>query len=358
MKRDEKLDLVRCLMNYMIVVLHAWAAFQYVDHSTWEYAWCKFVCNYLCGMAMPTFFVISGFLMFQGFSFAKLPEKIVRRVKRLVVPYLVWNVTFVLFYLALAKVMPRLATRVHSFGLDTFSGAITKIISLDVAPIDGPLWFLRALFYFVLLTPAIWLGLRFAKGIPLLILALLWPCAERALGWSSHLEHVFPSFAVASYVTGAFIAVRGSQLKEVFALPIWLVVGFAVCGLRGALAILEMKGWAMPTGCGFVCASLRVLEAPALICLVRHLPVEGWRLTSNRVYLYLKDMSFFAYAGHFMFCSMVLHTTAPLFSFMATGKFTVLILLFVVVGGCVMSFVYGIARKLAPRFLSLYDGTL
>ena len=55
MKRDERLDVVRCMMNYMIVVLHAWAAFQYVDHSTWEYAWCKFVF-----MELILIFVIVG----------------------------------------------------------------------------------------------------------------------------------------------------------------------------------------------------------------------------------------------------------------------------------------------------------
>ena len=56
LNRISGLDIVRCIMNYMIVLLHAWAAFQYVDCTTWEFYGWTFVCNHLCVMAMPTFF--------------------------------------------------------------------------------------------------------------------------------------------------------------------------------------------------------------------------------------------------------------------------------------------------------------
>ena len=58
---DMSLDVVKCTMNYMISLLHAWAAFQYVQWDTVEFWGWTFICSHLCGLAMPTFFMISGY---------------------------------------------------------------------------------------------------------------------------------------------------------------------------------------------------------------------------------------------------------------------------------------------------------
>ena len=106
---DISLDVMKCAMNYMIILLHAWAAFQYVQWNTVEFWSWTFITSHLCGLAMPTFFMISGYLLFQHYCLMKWPKKIQRRVRRLVVPYLVWNSLFVVFYLSLSRIVPRLA---------------------------------------------------------------------------------------------------------------------------------------------------------------------------------------------------------------------------------------------------------
>jgi len=357
-KNDVNINVVRCLMNYMIVVMHAWAAFQYVDRTTVEFAGWTFVCEFLCAMAVPTFFMLSGYLMFQGFALKTLLDKLGRRVKRLAVPYLVWNTTFVLFYLAMARLVPRLATRVVSFGLDTWSGALSKIISVDVAPIDGPLWFLRALIFLSVLSPLFWFGLRFLKGVPLLALALGWGYVEERFGLREYMDCLLPAFAIVCYLIGAWLSVQGRQLVPTFSHWGWLVLGLGACAFRGWWLVPGFMNALVPDWVHLVGTYLRFLEAPALIALVATVGLGQGRFAQSKVYCYLKDMSFFAYAGHFLFCSIFLHSLAPQLDSLSTGKMTVLVLAFVGLGVPVMAIVYGLARRICPRMLRLWDGTL
>lgn len=351
-------------MNYMIVFLHAWAAFQYVEWNCVEFHVFRFLCSHLCWVAIPTFFLISGYLLFQQFSLKKWPDKLWRRVKRLSVPYVVWNMTFVLFYLSLSCLVPRLGKRVAMFGLDTLGGAISKILSLTVAPIDGPLWFIRVLFLLVLVSPGLWFVMRIGKGIPALILSLGWCVAESCLGLEKTLHLTFPAYAITCFLSGGVLAVKGKEPVACFSRK-WcslLLLGLAACGIRAYLLMFTMaeagagSNDGMIVFCSISVSVLAILEAPALIALVSRWNVE--RITQNKVYQFLRDMSFFSYAGHFLFCSMWLHTVAPLLGGHWAGKFTVLILIFVGCGVPTMAVVYWGAKRLCPKVLKLFDGTL
>lgn len=353
MKRNAELDVVRCGMNYMIVLLHAWAAFQYVDRTTIEFKSWTFVLSHLCWLAIPTFFLISGYLFFNKFTMESWPEKLWRRTKRLAVPYLIWNVTFVVFYLALARLVPRLATRVATFGLGTWSGAVSKIISFSVAPIDGPLWFLRTLMYLAILAPILFAVMRIWRGWLAVGLSATWIVCEGVFGLALPLHTVIPGYAVFCFVAGGVLMLNAQDLISVFKSRWWFALGLIACIIRWYLGATSESAMPFIYTCGNL---LAVLEAPALIALVANLPVD--RVSTNKVYSYLKDMSFFAYAGHFLFCSMFLHTLAPAFAFMTTGKFTVLILIFFCLGVPTMAVVYWLGCRLAPKALRFYDGTL
>lgn len=357
MKRNVELDVVRCGMNYMIVLLHAWAAFQYVPWGCGEFLVWTAVCSHLAWLAIPTFFMISGYLLFQKFSFSSLPEKMNRRVRRLLVPYLTWNVFFVLFYLSLAHLVPRLGARVVSYGLTTFSGALGKVIGLTEHPIDGPLWFLRTLLIFGLLSPILWWLMRWRRGLLALGLCLVWCVGEVLLGWSAALGKVVPAYSLVCFVLGGVVAMNGKDIVVFFRRGWWIWVGLIACAARAWLAIprqVNQTSW--PLWASVLMSLLAIAEAPALIALVARLPVE--RIGQSRSYAFLREMSFFAYAGHFLFCSMWLHVVAPLLGGYWPGKFTVLILIFVGCGVPTMAVVYLIAKRFCPKALKLFDGTL
>lgn len=350
MKRDNNLDVLRCCLNYMVVLLHAYAAFQYVARDTIEfYAW-KIICSYVCWIAIPCFFLISGYLLFRNYSLSSLPQKLLRRLKRLLVPYVAWNFLFVCAYLTLGSVVPRLGKRVATFGLDTFSGAFSKIVSLTIPPIDGPLWFLRTLLMLSVLSPLIWFLLRFSKGVLAMILCALCIFLEWRFGVAEDISLVFPAYSLVCFLMGGAVAVLGRDIFEVFKNAIWIVVGVMACSVGAILGILQFKDICLVHS---ICA---ILEAPTMISAFGYLHID--RISSTRWLCFFKGMGFFAYAGHFLFCSIWLHSLAPLMGGYWHGKFTVLITIFVVLGMVSMIAVYYVGKKLVPRVIKVFDGTL
>lgn len=354
---NAKIDIVRCIMNYMIVVLHAWAAFQYVQWGCGEFVVWNFICSHLAAMAMPTFFLISGYLLFQNFSMNSWPDKMKRRVRRLVVPYFAWNILFVLFYLGLSQCIPRLATRVSTFGLDSVCGAISKIASFTVAPIDGPLWFLRVLFILALFSPLIWAGMRVWRGWFMFTLSLVWCLGEWALGLSHILHLTAPAYAIACFVLGGVLAKNGNDIIVVFSNWKWIVLGVGACILQAGLTMPSLIAkTTIPTTSELIIPFLTIFKAPTLLAVVALLPIEGW--TDNRIFNHFRKISFFVYAGHFLFCSVWLHAIAPHLGGYWVGKFSALVMIFIIGGMVTMEVVYHFAKRYVPKAFKIFDGTL
>ena len=92
----------------------------------------------LVKVAMPTFFIISGYLFFannEKFNKEIYWQKIWRRVKTLLIPYIIWNMI--------------MAIKLKIFNLSIF-----------VEPANMPLWFLRDLIIVSLLTPILYIDSR------------------------------------------------------------------------------------------------------------------------------------------------------------------------------------------------------
>lgn len=357
MERNSKIDVVRCVSNYLIVLLHAWAAFQYVSWEGFEFVAWTVICSHLSWLAIPTFFMISGFFLFKGYQVSKYLSKIVRRLKRLVVPYIMWNILFVIFYLSLAHFVPRLSSRVTSFGLDSFSGAFEKILSLTVAPIDGPLWFLRAIFLLAIFSPIIWLVMKLSRGLIAILLCIAWCLLESFLGFSKAMSHCVPAYAITCFVIGGVVAMNGKDLIVLFRHYGFIILGIIACLLRAGIMIPTlMNNEELSIIESGVCSILSIVEAPVLLSIFTRINID--KIVNSRLYSIFKEMSFFAYAGHFLFCSMILHSIAPLIKGYWPGKFSLLIIVFFVCGVSLMMLVYAIGKRFFPRVMKLFDGTL
>ena len=356
MERDCRLDACRCVMNYMIVLLHAWAGFQYVANTGVEFVTWTVVCSYLSALSVPTFFIISGYLLFTNFNLDTYPSKLKRRVRRLVVPYLGWNILFVMVYLILGRIVPRLGMRVNSFGLNSISGAVSKVISITVSPIDGPLWFIRAIFLLACFSPMMWMIMRRCRGGFIVSLCAVCCFAGPFTGELNPLRTAIPDYALGSFVVGGVIACKGLDPVIVFHKWKWFVIGLACCLIR-AIVMISCKqcGINVPVGVEGVFSALRLLEGAVLLCLVSHIDCG---FVKTKVFRFLHEMSFFAYAGHFLFCSIYLHSVAPFLGGSWPGKFTVLIVVFVGCGVLTMACVYRIGRKWFPNVIRIFDGTL
>ena len=157
--------------------------------------------NGLTGVAVPMFFLISGLLFFKGVNHVNdcLP-KIRKRVRSLLVPYVIWNAIFVLWYLILQN-LPGVGGFINN---DIVGKVLTQDIGSDIyellwKPVNFPLWFLRDLMIMVVVSPVLFYLIKYLKwGAPLLVL-LVSPCVNL---------HVSPFFLL-----GGCIAIHSNLEK-------------------------------------------------------------------------------------------------------------------------------------------------
>lgn len=160
-----------------------------------------------CTVAVPIFFLISGYLFF-----VKLEEwntdiwvgKLKRRAKTLLLPYFLWNLISIAFALSILYInyfaergdAPDLVALFNSYGgLRIFWDGRDGLY-----PHDFPLWFIRDLIVFMILSPVFYFYVRKTRivGIILLYIAYVLLIGIRIPGFS--LEGAF-YFAVGAYLS-------------------------------------------------------------------------------------------------------------------------------------------------------------
>lgn len=110
-------------------------------------------------ICVPYFFVISGFLFFRNFDMSLLAEKYKSRCYSIVIPYIVWNTLYYLFFVGMAKI-PFVAKFINNAGESEFS-----ILAYVNYVRNGyyTFGFLRELIWMILCTPIWWFLLKRKK---------------------------------------------------------------------------------------------------------------------------------------------------------------------------------------------------
>lgn len=110
----------------------------------------------LTNAAVPVFFTISSLLYFQHWkpTWTCYRRKLVSRVRSLLVPYLLYNVLFYLYYIVKIHVLHRPTAKVIPTDI---AGALLCIV--ESVP-DGVLWYVRDVFLFALIAPLLGLLLQ------------------------------------------------------------------------------------------------------------------------------------------------------------------------------------------------------
>jgi surface polysaccharide O-acyltransferase-like enzyme len=202
-----------------------------------EYYWDK-----LTDMAVPLFFVISGFLFFRTFSFAVLKDKYRTRARSVLLPYVCWCSIYYLYFVALTN-LPGIRNLMSS----------TEHISIGVMPWlrwlwpDSyyVLWFLKSLILFILFTPVIYILMKdWHRKIPTGFVVL---AAVFVLNW---MQKTILSAGECWYLLGCWIAINHKewgfyQNKKLS----WLAVLYMLLCL-----VTGFRVWNIWTQLGFVIA--------------------------------------------------------------------------------------------------------
>jgi len=131
----------------------------------------------LTSVCVPCFFLISGYLFFLKKQ-NSYNNKIKKRVRSLLIPYLFWN-TLILLLFYTAQIIPSVSTLfsgehklIKDYSFYDFLCAFWALEGSD--PIVGQFWFLRDLMVIAILSPIIKIIITSIKHWGIIILGILW----------------------------------------------------------------------------------------------------------------------------------------------------------------------------------------
>lgn len=372
--QSQVIDWLRFPLAVAVVFIHCFGEPPTVDLAAMHadpfsgmhlFNWVRICLSHvLTHIAVPTFFAISGYLFFRKWQqWDKLLylRKLKSRFRTLVIPYLCWNFIAILTVVALkvaayavkGKPLSSIPLFFQENGWlrmfwDCNVWAEDRLNWLGMAtpmtsPIDVPLWFLRDLIVVTVLTPLIYVYLKYTRHYGLLLLAL------------AYISGVWPNISgltvttVFFFSTGAYFSLYGKNLinecRRVRALSY-------VCAVLFLLPCIWFDG--RNTSEGYLIYPFYVIAG---VCAAFNL--TAWLLQTGRARIYplLSQSTFFIYAIHTL---LVLRVTSVLFRPLeATGipwLLTLIYLLrpFVATAICIVLFV--LMRRLFPRILGILTG--
>lgn len=242
-------------------------------------------------IAVPGFFMISGYLFYRNFTWHKLKSKWESRIRSVLVPYIVWNTLYYLAYAAGSRipgVTELMGKGEIPFNLTVLADAMVNHTYLYV------FWYLYQLILLILLAPVLygllkrsWTAAIYFAGL----LGLLW------IGWD---KTPLNGDALLYYSAAAYLALRNEKPVE---------RGFSarrrLAGV-GLMAVAAVCLWlAGRVGNTFFVVLFRLLMVSGLWLFVRE-----DRLKELRPWM---CCNFFLYATHFALVRFINKSAAAVF---------------------------------------------
>ncbi len=232
----------------LVVFIHIVQEFPEGSPSWWCYHLLR---DGLARIAVPFFFIASGY--FLAGNTATSPwykREITKRIKSLFIPYLLWNTLHLVYFIPIILIANILAHAPLSRNLAIDGGMLLTQFGLNPYHYPGlvPLWFVRNLFFLVLLSPILIALLKWKRIFLFALPTLLWLAWGLLTPWHSKPETPEAFWSLTFSLSGLFhftlgITLRYIPIKVNFPPVIAFILGMGGFILRWAL---ELKGiiWA------------------------------------------------------------------------------------------------------------------
>lgn len=169
---SDKLRVLSLISILFVLYIHSGFHSNEIEGMIWNYRCQEFISGMLGRCAVPLFYVISGYLFFLKVSdgMKSIYAKIQKRMRTLLVPYIVGCLFFVLFGVIIA-ITPGISKYVNGSVMPLFNEPLHQIIcsifydSGSGTPCAFQLWFLRDLILIVATSPIWYLLLKHLRWI-------------------------------------------------------------------------------------------------------------------------------------------------------------------------------------------------
>ena len=361
------IEWLRFPLACLIVLLHAqileptWRPI--VADSGFAYT-LKIICSEgICRIAVPSFFLISGYLFFKNLERWDKDVwlgKMKRRVHTLLSPYLLWNLLGIAYlcitpyFGAMTENPDSIASIFRERGwlrmfwdsnriVEQWNPPTVNLLGVTMhngVPATGPLWFIRDLIVINLFSPLVYVFVKHAKGIGLGILAILFI-----------LNIWFPmeGFSIIGFLffsAGAYFAIFSKGLVDSFRKVKWpSYVGSAI------LLVLLVISFGRNGSTQYVLRCFQLFGVIAGFNLAASI-MQG----ENCLFTRLADSSFFIYASHIFIVSTITFLLSKLMPGTNQVMLAFKYLLSAAVTIAICEGVYQLMKRICLGFLSFICG--
>ncbi len=224
---SQKLRIFSLIMMVMVVYIHAFnlnvtfegSAISAVKASSGRvFSWAAFVQEFfsdgICRVAVPFFFMISAYFLFAkyspNYSAANYLEALKKRMKTLVIPFLLVSIGGLLLVVVLQK-LPGTDVFFRAYKLENFTFMLV-LQKLFYLPVSYQLWFISFLFFCVLLSPIIYLLVKYLGVFYLYGLLILW--IDYNLQYKLKI-HQIQIETLLSFSLGAYLAIKKVPIPRI-----------------------------------------------------------------------------------------------------------------------------------------------
>lgn len=307
------------------------------------------VANEFARVAVPLFFFISGYFFFSrpGFSWKAYGCKLKKRVRTLLVPYVFWNL-FMLGLIYLGQMF-----------LSSMTSGDRKLVSdftwldwlnvfwalRDGMPINYPFWFIRDLMALAVLSPLVYVFVRYTRYWGVLLLGALYVTGLLPKLWMYSTDPYF-------FFWGAWFALNGKDFTASFGA--WLrpaLIGYVVLVCLHRLLFYDV----LPGGTewGGVVHRLDVIVGLVLAVSAVARGIFAGKLKVSPLLLGSTFMVYATHAASIMFlCKLWVKLCRPSTDAEVTSAFFVLPVLATLLG----IGLYVAGRRCCPRLLAWLTG--
>lgn len=302
--------------------------------------------------ALPAFFFISGFLFFREGMFGKrlFISKLRKRVKTLLVPYLLWNALYLMLLFVLQTIQPgfTLAIKKQLIDLPWYDwllafwniSLINGTADSSYGPIVIQFWFIRDLMIIALTAPIIWFLIHKFKTYFILFIALL------AISDIVPDTFFIRPYSIYCFMFGAYFSITRRSFIPILRILFLPSLLYWLC----VYAAGQIFNYQLPLITGNV-------SMYAMAVIFMYICCKLIETNTFRVNELLSNSSFFIFAAHELVVALPLYCIkykllVPHNDITALGLYFAIAAASVSI--CVFS--YYILRKYLPRFTALITG--
>lgn len=339
---SNKLRFLSFFAIILVVLIHSYDYFLVAGN--FNYIVQRTISKGMAYMAVPLFFMLSGYFFFsqkKTFTREDYFSKLKKRVKTLLIPYLVVSALSILLFAVLNK------TGIYKIGwiqLDIWHMPLGELLNLWlINPVSYQLWFIQYLILLCLISPIIYLLIRHVKYFYIVPVFLFWFVLYYKI------DH--PTISLTFFSLGAFLSINNITFptyKKQYRLSSIVSILLWISGSYIALNYVDNEFWMN------IVRNISILFGFISVWFLYDLLYSRWqKIFHSKIIIYV----FFIYLFHEPFltfakygCFYILKALTPLSSLLIY-----ILLPTTIISVCIITGM--LVKRYLPRFYNLITGS-